>query len=146
MNHSASCTVVIRASASRVWQALTEPSIVKQYFYGTQMDTSWTVGEPVFFRGEWEGRPYEDRGSVLAFEPMRTLAFNYWSAFSGHEDTPEKRTVVRYSLATHGDETSVTIEQRNFDSQARADHSAKSWEAVMSAMKTLLETGFSPEK
>ncbi len=139
MPYQASVSVTIRAPLERVWDAITQPAIVKQYFFGTDLDTDWKVGSPVFFRGEWQGRRYEDRGIVLAYEPMKALAFNYWSSFSGIPDTPETRQLVRYQLDPAADGVRVTVEQSNVASQAIADHSAENWRGVLDGMKRLLE-------
>ena len=50
----------INAPVEQVWKALTDPELIKQYFFGTQTETSWKVGTPIYFRGEWDGKPYED--------------------------------------------------------------------------------------
>jgi uncharacterized protein YndB with AHSA1/START domain len=139
MPYTTSTSVTIRAPLERVWDAITQPAIVKQYFFGTDLDTDWKVGSPVFFRGEWQGKGYEDRGTVLAYEPMKALAFNYWSSFSGTQDTPETRQIVRYQLDPVADGVRVTVEQSNVASQAIADHSAENWRGVLGGMKRLLE-------
>lgn len=68
MNNSfvAETQVTIHAPVDAVWRALTEPELVKQYLYGTQVETDWQVGSPITWRGEWKGQPYEDKGEVLA--------------------------------------------------------------------------------
>src|SRR5450631_4238155 len=98
MPFSASVSQDIRASIESVWDAITKPEIVKQYFFGTNLVTDWKVDSPLFFRGEWQGKAYEDRGTVLAFDPMQSLTYNYWSGFSGVEDDPALRQIIRYDL------------------------------------------------
>jgi uncharacterized protein YndB with AHSA1/START domain len=139
MPFSTSISVTIHAPRERVWAAVTEPAIIKQYFFGTDLDTDWKVGSPLFFRGEWQGKRYEDRGTVLSYEPMNALAYNYWSAFSGMEDKPELRQVVRYDLEETADGVRVTVHQSNVATPAIADHSAGNWRGVMQGMKKLLE-------
>ncbi len=139
MAHSTSASITIRAPLTRVWDAITKPDIIKQYFFGTDLDTDWKVGSPLYFRGEWQGKRYEDRGTVLLFEPMRALAFNYWSSMSGTEDKPETRLVVRYELEEGPDGVRVTIGNSNLASQAAADHSAENWRGVLAALQRLLE-------
>lgn len=139
MSYSAASSIVIHASIERVWQAITDPKIVKRYFFGTDLVTDWRVGSPLFFRGEWEGKAYEDRGTVLSFEPPRSLSFNYWTSFSAQEDKPELRQIVRYDLEPTTEGVRVSVRQSNVDSQERADHSAKNWRAVLEGMKKLIE-------
>jgi uncharacterized protein YndB with AHSA1/START domain len=139
MAYSSSTTLFIHATREQVWRALTEPALVKQYLFGTQLETTWQIGSPLVFRGEWEGKAYEDRGTVLAFEPMRALAYDYWSSFSGHEDKPELRQVIRFALEEQGDGVKLSVEQTNVDTQARADHSGENWRAVLAKLKELVE-------
>src|SRR5207248_11804729 len=41
---------------------------------GAEVQTDWQVGSPITFKGEWNGKSYEDTGESLAFEPERTFA------------------------------------------------------------------------
>jgi uncharacterized protein YndB with AHSA1/START domain len=139
MPYSTSATTVIKAPLERVWEALTRPELVKKYFFGTNLVTDWQVGSPLYFRGEWEGKAYEDRGTVLSFEPMRGFSYNYWSAFSGVSDEPGKRQILRYEVEPGADGIHVAVHQSNVDTQERADHSAKNWRGVLEALKTFVE-------
>jgi uncharacterized protein YndB with AHSA1/START domain len=140
MSHSMSVETVIRAPRERVWQALTDPAIVKKYFFGTNLETDWKIGSPLFFRGEYQGQTYEDRGTVLTFEPMRTLSYDYWSSFSKQEDKPELRQIVRFDLDENARGIRITVHQSNVDTKERAEHSKQNWQGVLEAMKKLLES------
>lgn len=139
MPFSSSATIVIHAPREKIWDAITNPELVKTYFFGTTLVTDWKVGSALFFRGEWQGKAYEDRGTVLSFEPMRSLSFNYWSGFSGLADTLELRAIIRYDLEEAPGGIGVTIRQSNVDTQARADHSASNWRSVLAGLKNLAE-------
>jgi uncharacterized protein YndB with AHSA1/START domain len=140
MSHTATASIVIHAPRPRVWKALTEPAQVKAYFFGTDLETSWRPGSPLFFRGEWEGKHYEDRGTVLSFEPPQSLAYDYWSAFSGLEDKPELRQIVRYDLDEADGGIQVRVQQSNVDTKERADHSQQNWRGVLEALKKYVES------
>jgi uncharacterized protein YndB with AHSA1/START domain len=139
MPFSSTASLDIRAPLSSVWDAITKPEIVKQYFFGTNLVTDWKVGSPLFFRGEWQGKTYEDRGTVLSFQPMKSLSYNYWSSFSGLEDDLALRQIIQFDLDSVDDGVRLTIRQSNVDTQARADHSATNWRSVLEALKQLLE-------
>lgn len=136
---TAEASIEVAAPIERVWAALTEPALVKQYFFGTEMTTDWKVGSPITYRGEWERKPYEDRGTVLAFEPFHRLVFSYWSNFSGLPDTPENRQTIEQRVEARGSHTLVSISQDNAGTEEARDHSAANWAMVLGEMKKLIE-------
>lgn len=143
MSYSSSVSIIINASPEKIWEALTVPEKVKEYFFGTNLVTDWKVGSPILFRGEWEGKAYEDKGTVLEFNPPHSLSFNYWSNFNGLEDKEELYQILRYEILEVkdgiNDGVKVTINQSNVDTQERADHSAKNWKMVLEGLKKLVE-------
>ncbi len=60
-----------RRPGAKVWDALTDPAKSEQCLLGTHMSTDWEVGGPIAWTGEWKGRSYVDKGTVLEFEPER---------------------------------------------------------------------------
>ena len=132
--------ITIDASVDAVWQALTDPSLVKQYLHGTNMETSWKVGSPITWKGEWKGKTYEDKGTVLAVEPKRLLRTTHWSPLGGSEDKPENYHTVTYELADKEGQTMLTLKQDNNASQEEADTMAeKNWGPVLEGLKTVAE-------
>ena len=132
--------VTIHASKRDVWNALTNPEKVKQYMHGTEMSTDWKEGSPIFWRGEWKGRPYEDKGTVLAVEPQKLLKYTHWSPMGGSEDKPENYHTVTYTLAGEDGETTLTLTQDNNATQEEADKMAdQNWGPVMDGLKAVAE-------
>ncbi|MGA2112617.1 MAG: SRPBCC domain-containing protein [Anaerolineales bacterium] len=132
-------TVTIRAPASRVWEALTNPILIKQYLFGTDVTSDWKVGSPIIYRGLWQGKPYEDKGRVLRNEPGRLLVSTFWSSLSGLPDLPENYKTLRHELFPGGNTTRLTLTQDNNSTQEEANHSAQNWKTVLEGMKMLLE-------
>ena len=132
--------IVINASTDAVWKALTDPSLVKQYLHGTNMKTTWAVGGPITWTGEWKGKAYEDKGTVLAVEPKKLLKTTHWSPMAGSEDKPENYHTVTYKLAERGGTTILTLKQDNNASQEEADTMAeKNWGPVLEGLKAVAE-------
>ncbi|MBS1647662.1 MAG: SRPBCC domain-containing protein [Bacteroidetes bacterium] len=128
---------LLDASIERVWQALTDATLLKQYFFGTQLITSWQVGSEIIFQGEWQGQAYKDKGIVLEYEPHKKAAYSYLSSWSGKEDKPENYLWVCYEIKSTGHQTELTISQTNYDEEA-AKHSANSWASLIEEMKKIL--------
>lgn len=129
---------IIHAPVEKVWEALTNPEMVKQYFFGTNLVTNWKVGESILFNGEWENQEYQDKGVVLEYEHNKRLAYSYLSSWSGKEDKPENYLWVCYEVKPAGAATELTIEQSNYDEE-RAKHSEGNWAGVINEMKKLVE-------
>ncbi|NGX45802.1 MAG: hypothetical protein K940chlam2_00982 [Chlamydiae bacterium] len=135
MTHVATAKIHIDASLEAVWKALIDPVAVKAYFFGTDLDTDWSVGSPIFFRGEYEGKSYEDKGVVLSFDPSKELSYSYFSSMSGLAEKPENYHTIRYALAEEKGATLLTVTQENLDSEERATHSAASWQQVLKGLE-----------
>jgi uncharacterized protein YndB with AHSA1/START domain len=140
---SASTSIEIDAPPQRVWQTLVEPGLVARYMHGTTVDTDWTVGSPIVWRGEWQGRQYEDKGEVLAVEAPRRLAVTHWSPLTGDADEPANYHHVTYELEPLGEHrTRLTLTHGNSPSQEAADGMiAEGWTPMLQALKTVAETG-----
>jgi uncharacterized protein YndB with AHSA1/START domain len=82
----AEASVVVAAQPERVWKALTDPVDVKAYFLGTDVTSTWREGEPVTFEGEWKGKSYRDKGTVLEVRPNELLRITHYSPLSGLPD------------------------------------------------------------
>jgi len=137
--YTAKATIIINAPTTKVWAALTQPELIQQYLFGTQVTTDWQVGSPITYTGVWEGKPYEDKGKVVQIEPGKLLVSTFWSSLAGLPDTPENYKTVRYELSNAGGGTRLTVTQDNNDTQEEADHSAQNWTMVLDGMKKLLE-------
>jgi len=135
----AKATATINAPASKVWDALTKPDLIKQYLFGTKVTTDWRVGSPITYEGIWEGKAYKDKGKILLVEPGKLLVSTFWSALSGKPDVPENYQTVRYELSAENGGTRLTITQDNNATQEDANHSAQNWTMVLEGMKKVIE-------
>ena len=133
-------SINIKAPTAKVWDALTNPELIKIYFFGTECISDWKKGSPILYKGVWEGNPYEDKGNILDIETEKFIHYNYWSSFSGTADIPENYAEIKYELSTDNDETVFTIIQGGFKTQETHDHSDKNWGYIMDGMKKMLET------
>lgn len=137
--YTATASTTINVPASRVWEALTKPELIKQYLFGTDVVSDWTVGSPILYKGEWEGKAFEDKGEILEMEPEERLVSTHWSPLSGVPDRPENYHTVTYELSEKDDGTEITISQDNNSSEEEKAHSERNWRTVLDGMKKLLE-------
>ena len=132
----------IRTTPERVWSALTNPDLTKQYWFGMHHDTDWQPGSPwrlVFGDGR-----VADAGEVVEAVPPRRLVLKWRNEFrpelksEGYSrctidiepvDSAVKLTVIHEMEALAGDK-----------SQFIAAVSG-GWPRILSNLKSLLETG-----
>jgi len=135
----AKASTAIAATPERVWKALTDPAAIKQYFFGTNVETTWKVGAPITWKGEWEGRAYADKGTIRTFDPPRTLSYTHFSPLAGKPDTPENYHTITITIAPAGKDTRVSLEQDNNAMEDARAHSQKNWEMVLAGLKRYVE-------
>ncbi|HEY3340036.1 MAG TPA: SRPBCC family protein [Propionicimonas sp.] len=137
--HIAEASVIVAAPPERVWAVLTEPDYVRQYLMGADLETDWKPGSPITWSGEWEGKPYTDKGEVLEVEENRRLAYTHFSPLSGAEDSPESYHTLWWSLEEVSGGTQLVLNQDNNSSQEEADHNRATWQQVLAGLKKAAE-------
>lgn len=137
-SHQIKYQTTIKAPIEKVWEALITPEIIKQYFFGSNQETTWEVGSPLLWTGEYEGQTYIDKGVVLEFVPNQKIAYSYLSSWSGLEDKPENYLFVSYEIKPAGNGTELTITQSNYDEE-KAKHSEENWVVVIDGLKKIVE-------
>ncbi len=130
-------SIIINAPAAKVWQALTDPAMVKQWLYGTEMKAEWKVGGKITYTGSWEGKNYQDKGEILELEPEKKLVSTYWSGISGKADIPENYQVVSYILEPDGQMTKLTITQEN-EKEESVKQATENWNSVLENLKRII--------
>jgi uncharacterized protein YndB with AHSA1/START domain len=136
---TAEAKTTIHAPASKVWDALTKPELIKQYLFGTDVISDWKVGSPIVYKGEWQGKSFEDKGKIIEFKPEKRLSSTHWSPLSGVPDSPENYHTVTYELSGKAGSTDVTITQDNNANEKERAESEQNWRTVLDGMKKLLE-------
>ena len=135
----AKAQTIINATADKVWNALTNPEMIKKYMFGTTVVSDWKEGSKIVWKGEWEGKSYEDKGKILQLEDQKRLQYSHYSPLSGLHDNPENYHIVTIDLAKKDNETIVTLIQDNNPDEKTKEHSEKNWKMMLASLKKLLE-------
>lgn len=132
-------TVKIDVNISKVWNALTNPKVIKQYLFGAKVTSDWKVGNEIVFQGNWEGKKFRDKGIIEKFEIEKLFQYTYWSMFSDLEDKKENYSLITFELSGDDKTTKLIVSQQGFVDKAAQEHSAKGWSIVLHNIKELLE-------
>jgi uncharacterized protein YndB with AHSA1/START domain len=134
----------IDAPPDKVWAALTDKEKLRQFFFGSDIETDWRVGSPIFFRGDWKGQKYEDKGVIRTVDRAKKLSFTHFSALSNIPDRPENYHIVTFDLRPAGGGTEVVLIQENQnESEPRTpqvkEELKKNWSMLLDGLKKVVE-------
>ncbi len=131
----ARASISVNAPAAEVWDALTNPRVIKQYMFGTNVISDWKEGSPIIWKGEWQGKKYEDKGVILKLEPERMIQYSHFSPLSGEPDVPENYHTVTIELSNDVIQTTVSLSQDNNETEQEREHSEKNWRMMLEELK-----------
>jgi len=135
-------TIVVNSSIQKVWDALTQPQLVKQWQYGCDLITDWKPGSEIRFRAEWEGKVFEQWGKVLEYTPGKQLKYTLFAPNPGLEDKPENYFVMAYRLEDigNGQVKIQIIQEDNRPNPMQHDDSNDEENPVLKSLKSLVES------
>lgn len=138
-DHVAKAAATIAAPVSEVWDALVNPAKIREYMFGTNVQSDWKEGSAITWKGEWQGKAYEDKGVILKLQPQRLLQYSHFSPLTGEPDVPENYHTVTIELSGDGSSTNVTLSQNNNPTDEARKHSEKNWSMMLDGLKKLIE-------
>ncbi|MBR0893517.1 SRPBCC family protein [Bradyrhizobium tropiciagri] len=128
----------IETTPEKLWDALTSSAFTRQYWFDTELKSDWKVGSPLAL--VMSGKT-TDTGEILEADRPRRLAYTF-----KHEADPEMRkepaTRVVFTLQPFGNIVKLTVTHEGFGVGSKLlDGICKGWPAILSGLKSLLETG-----
>lgn len=137
-------TIYIASTPDKVWEALTSAKFSKQYFFGNAVEVEPRLGGAFTVRTP-DGALHIS-GEVLAYDPPRKLSVTF------NVNWPELieklgPTLVTYEIEQVGDAVRLTMSEGH-DRPLSDDilsGGRTGWPAILSGLKSLLETGKAPQ-
>jgi uncharacterized protein YndB with AHSA1/START domain len=156
-------TTYIQATPERVWQGLTDPALMKRYWRHQKAGpktflSDWVKGSTYDMAHDEVGLIVSDPDQViLESDPPRRLAYTWhtitpeWAAEVGMDEATaaiwraEPRSKVAFDIEDVGHGTvKLTVTHDGFAPGSTVlANTSEGWPAVLSSLKTLLETGSS---
>ncbi|WP_027059832.1 SRPBCC family protein [Mesorhizobium loti] len=136
-------TIAIAAAPADVWQVLTTPGMIPQWMSDEALTVSLEghAGGAIVIRGLLHGIPFENHGTVRAFEPEQLFAYSYWSTLSASRlaDVPENHTLVSFALAPVNQGTLLTLTLSDFAEPSIRPHANLYWGPTLQILKAVCE-------
>ncbi|MEO8088557.1 MAG: SRPBCC domain-containing protein [Bacteroidota bacterium] len=131
--------IQINSSKENVWDALTNPQLVKQWQFGSDLLTDWQVGSDIRFSTAWEGKLFEQWGKVLEVKMHEILRYSLFAPRPGLEDIPENYFIMSYLLTPEKGGTRLEIIQDDNRPGAVQEELQGEENAVLLSLKNLIE-------
>ena len=133
-------TIVFNASLEKVWNALTQPELVKQWQYGSDLITDWKVGNEIRFRNEWEGQVFEQWGTLLEIIPNQKIKYSLFFPRPELEDKPENYFIMSYLLSEENHKTKLEIIQEDNRPGAVQEKPQGEENPILQGLKAVVES------
>jgi uncharacterized protein YndB with AHSA1/START domain len=128
----------IETTAEKLWQALTSSEFSKRYWFNTELKSDWKVGSP--FALVMNGTT-TDVGEILQADRPRRLSYTFHHVLS-EAARKERPTRVTFNLEPHGKLVKLTLTHEDFEEgSVILDGISKGWPAILSSLKSMLESG-----
>ncbi|CAL9461220.1 ArsR/SmtB family transcription factor [Streptomyces sp. enrichment culture] len=145
-------TTYIRTTPEELWRGLTDPAFTRRY-WGLEFRTDWAAGSPMVWR-ERSAETADPEQVVLESDPYRRLSYTWhtftpeWAEANGIDDetlaklSAERRSKVTFEIEDLGGSVKLTVVHDGFEPGSIAREMIQhGWPALVSSLKTLLETG-----
>ena len=129
--------IFIKATAERIWEAITDPEQRAKFSFGVQTHSDWTSGST--YRASVPGVVDIAEGENLVVEPPRLLVQSFRAVWSD-EVKAQGTTRVTWEIEPVGDSCRLTVVHDQLPDTAMAELYG-GWPMILSGLKTLLETG-----
>ncbi|HEY5438966.1 MAG TPA: SRPBCC family protein [Acidimicrobiales bacterium] len=133
--------VSVNAAKGTVWKVVTEPVHVRQWQYGSVLDTDWSIGGSIRFTTEWDGQTFEQWGTVLSVDAPNKLSYSLFAPRPDLEDRDENYFTMTYELTDDHGVTVLTITQEDpRPSDGPDDDESEDENPVLIALKGVAES------
>ena len=139
-NYTSRTSIQLNNSTAAVWKFLLNTELASKYFHGAQVITDWKKGNPILFKGEFNGNKYEEKGTILAVVPESILQYSHWSGFDGLPDLSENYRTWSFELITENN-TILSVSEDNIPTEKQQKRSDEFWTEVLNTIKQLLNNG-----
>lgn len=129
----------IKASAEKVWEAITTSEFRRQYFFGSSIDADWRVGGRLVSHSP-DGDVWGDN-EIYEYDPPRLLSHG-WRSLYEPELAAEPESRVTWTIEPQdGDYVKLTVVHDRLGASPKTAQSVRGWSFIVSGLKSVLETG-----
>jgi uncharacterized protein YndB with AHSA1/START domain len=143
MTDKFSTTVTINSEPAKVWTALTDIELMRQWLGEPEMkievQTDWKINSKIFIRG-FHHIKFENKGIILQYDREKKLSYSHLSSISRLPDKPESYSILEFILTAFDKQTLLTLNISNFPTETIRKHLEFYWRTTIVNIKRKAET------
>jgi uncharacterized protein YndB with AHSA1/START domain len=139
--HVSRASIEIEASRAAVWDALVNPATAKEYLFGAKVHSDWNEGSPITFTGQFNGRSYHEKGTILQYQPERLLQYSHWSDLEQLPDIQENYRHWTFRIESGSSGVVLSVVEDNIPDDTKRARSDDFWSGVLTTIKRIVESG-----
>jgi uncharacterized protein YndB with AHSA1/START domain len=129
----------IKTTPEKLWAALTSPEFTRQYWFGIDVVSDWKVGSPMKYVSNGEAKV---EGKVLIADRPKLLSYTFRDTAGEASKEPPTKVTLELEPELGTETVRLTVTHTDFVPNSKHRPSISSgWPAVLSGLKSLLETG-----
>jgi uncharacterized protein YndB with AHSA1/START domain len=129
----------IRTTPAKLWEALTDPQFIRQYWFGVTVECGWKKGSP--WKLVYPDGRLADSGELIEVDPPRRMVIRWQNEWNPElkADGPSRCTI---ELEPTGNAVKLSITHEIDRPESKFITAVSGgWPKVISNLKSLLETG-----
>ena len=130
--------IFIQTTPEKLWQALTDVDLSRQYYFNTRVESNWQVGSSYTYK--YDTGEIMIQGEVLEADPFNRLVTTFQPFFAGDEAS-QHISKVTFEIEEMGDTCKLKLTHDDLDpTHPLTQGLMEGWAKICSSLKTLLET------
>lgn len=139
MNYALKKTITLKANSAVVFDALTIPEQIIQYYPVLSVDSEQKESGSFILKGEVNGSPFTDYGVIEALDKPKSYSYRYWSDNHGTERVAANHMKISYSIEEKGDGSQLTLSHENLLTEDRQNEMSVVWDFLLAELKKFVE-------
>jgi uncharacterized protein YndB with AHSA1/START domain len=135
-------SIELNATPERVWEVLTHPAMTKQYYYNCEVNSDWTQGSLLHWRGIHDGREIEAEGKLIEIIPGRRIKYSGFDRLAAGDVSRTGDIHITHEILPKGNKTLLLTTIDHFEGDGtRAEYAATQWDfEIMPKLQALVES------
>ena len=131
--------VYIRTTPAKLWEALTDPKFIRQYWFNMTVECGWKKGSPWKMTGS-DGQ-LMDSGEILEVDPPRRMVIRWQNEWQ-NELKAEGPSRCTFELEPVDESVKLTVTHEIDRPESKLITAVSGgWPRLLSNLKSMLETG-----